>query len=115
MRVAPPVDVAGRNLGGDNVGLGQWQWCAVVCGTFETRERSRLGCVEDHHLTPTGRGVLRVRWRLPVEPDVARGLFDQAVGLAGNHEGVVGQADVKRLAAASKRQVQSLGGCQGGR
>ena len=41
---------------------------------------------------------------LAVEPQVAIGLLDDAVGLAGDDEAVVGEADVQALAAAVQRQ-----------
>ncbi len=43
--------------------------------------------------------------RLAVHAQVAGGLLDHPVRLAGDHEGVLGEADVERLAAAPQRQV----------
>ena len=43
-----------------------------------------------------------------VEPQVGRGLLDQTVWLARNHEGSGRGADVERLSAATQREQQEI-------
>ena len=68
-------------------------------------ERAGVRGVEHHDLAPGGRGALGVGRRLAVHAQVGGRLLDQAVGLAGDDEGVLGQPDVERLAAAPQREA----------
>ena len=72
-------------------------------------ERARARGVEHDDLAAGRRGAVGVGRRLAVEPQVGGGLLDQAVRLARDDEGVLGQADVERLAAAPQREEQLVG------
>ena len=65
--------------------------------------------VEHDDLAPARRRVVGIGGRLAVHAEVLGRLLDQAVRLAGDDEGVVGQADVERLAAAPQREQQLVG------
>ena len=64
--------------------------------------------VELDDLAAAGRRVVGVGRRLAVHAQVACGLLDHAVGLAGDDEASVGQADVQRLAAAPQREQERV-------
>ena len=94
VRGVAAVDVAGRDLGdGDVVGVDR-QRRAVVAEAGDPFERAGAGGVEGDELAAA----------LAVEANVAIRLLDDAVGLAGDDETVLGDADVDALAAAAQGQ-----------
>jgi hypothetical protein len=97
---AGPVDVSSRDLGGTDFLWCHGQRIALVVESGQALERPRATAVEGHDLTVG---------RLAVQAQVAGGLLDQSVGLAGHDEGVVRQSDLERLAAAPQGQMQPVG------
>ena len=98
VRAVAAVDVAGRHLGHGDVGLGR--------PAARSRRSRGGGCPS----TRAGGGGVEhddLAAVLAVEADVALGLLDDAVRLAGHDVAVVGEADVDALAAAVERQVQA--------
>ena len=93
-----PVDVAGRDLGDDDVGLGDRLLGAVVAEPADAGQLAGPVPVEHDDLPAV----------LTVEADVAVGLLHHAVRLAGDDEAVVGEADVDALAAAVEGEQQAL-------
>ena len=109
VRELAPVDVAGRDLGRDDVVLGHGQRRAVVGDPLDALERAGAIAVEQEDLAPAGVGVVGVGRGLAVHADVARRLLDQAVGLGRHDVGVAGEADVERLARAAEGEEQRVG------
>ena len=100
VREVAAVDVAGRDLGRDDVGRRHRLRRAVVAEPVDAVERAgRAAASSADDLTAV----------LAVEADVARRLLDDAVGLAGDEVAVVGQADVDALAAAVEGEKRRPG------
>src|SRR5690606_31700789 len=100
VREVAAVDVAGGDAGRAQVVGRDGQRRAVVGDALDALERAGPPAVEHDDLAPAGGGVGRVGRRLAVHAQVAVGQLDDAVGLAGDDVGVLGQPDVEGLAAA---------------
>ena len=107
--VVAPVDVPGGDLGDGDVGFGDGKLGPVIGAAVNAGEGSGTGRVELDDLTAARLGVGVVGGGLAVHTHIARGLFDQPVGLAGHDEGVLTQAHVQRLTAAPQREQQAVG------
>ena len=101
------VDVAGGDPGPNHVVVGQRKVASVEGPAADARQRAGGGGIQFDQL-PVGGRVARIGRHLAVHADVVGGQFDHAVGLAGHHEGVLGEADVQGLAAPPQRQVQPV-------
>ena len=99
------VDVARGDLGDRHVAFGDGQRGAVVGEALHTGQFAGVCAVEHEHLAATARR----RRGLAIDSQVAGGLFHHAVGLAGDDEAVIGEADVQGLATAAKGEIQPLG------
>ena len=95
-----PIDVPGGDLGGDHVALVNRKRTPVVAGPPHPAQAPGVQTIEPNDL------ALR---RLPVHSYVPGRLLDQAVGFARHHVGVLGQADVERLARAAQGQIHLVG------
>ena len=105
VRCLAPVDVACGDLRHHHLAFGDGQRRAVVGEALHTGQLASVCGVEHEHLAATARR----RRSLAIDAQVAGGLFHDAVGLAGNDEAVVGEADVQGLAAAAQGEIQLLG------
>ena len=104
------VDVAGRDLGVlELVARDRERRCRRRrCGSMPSRVPA---CAASRTTIwpAVADGALGVGRRLAVEPQVRRGLLDEAVRLARDDERVLGEPDVQRLAAAAQREEQPVG------
>ena len=103
------VDVAGRDLGGDDVVVADRHRRAVVGDPVDAGELAGVAPVEHEHLAPAGRRVVGVGRRLAVHAHVARRLLDEPVRLGGDDEAVLGEPDVEGLARAAQGEQHAVG------
>ena len=103
-----PVNVTGGYLRPGQVVATHRQVPTVVGPAADPLDRAGQGRLQLHDLAPAGRRVSRVGWRLALHPQVPAGHLHHPVGLAGHHEGVLGQADVEALATSPQGQQEPV-------
>ena len=115
MREVAAIDVAGRDCGFGQIRFLDRQLGAVVGDARDARDFAGAFAIEHDDLAARCRWVIRIAGSLAVHAQVARALFNHAVGFAGDDVGVFGEADVERLAGAAQGQRQLAGfGSAGG-
>ena len=103
VRSVTPIDVACRDLGLLELGLGHGQRRAVVAPPLDP------GLGADRRDLALRSGLARDEHGLAVEPEVVVAFLDDAVRLARDHVRVVGDTDVQGLPAAALREQHAAG------
>ncbi|CAB4835244.1 unannotated protein [freshwater metagenome] len=109
------VDVARSDLSRRDLVLAHRQRSAVVRDAGDARERSGQMTLELDDLPTAAAQVVGVARCLAVHAEKARGLFDHPVRLARHDVGIIGEADIERLTAASQCELQGVGRLHGAR
>ncbi len=108
-----PVDVAGRDLGADQLRGVNRQLGPVVGEPFDPGHVTGMRGIEDDDLPSTAAWVGGIRRGLTVESQVGVGHLDHPVRFARNHELVVGDPDEESLTAPSQREEEPIRGRAG--
>ena len=100
MAESSAVNIAGRDLGVDDVSVGHRKWSAVIGESPDGRQVAGVVAIENHHLASAQGRVLPIGWGFSIHPQIPAGLLYQAVGLTGHDIGVFRRTDIQGLAAA---------------
>ena len=108
MRGVATIDVAGGDLRGVELLRADGERGPVVGPSFDPGDVAGEGAAESDHLAPTG-GIGGIGGHIAVQPEIGRRVLDDAIGLAGHDERVLGRPDVERLPAPPQRE-EEIGG-----
>ena len=115
VREPSAIDVARRDRRDGRVLIRERQRRAVECDARDAREFAGVCAIEHDRLAATAVGVRWVAWRLAIHAHIARAFLDDSIGLARDDEGILGEADVERLARPAQRQRDAMRFARGGR
>ena len=115
MGVVAPVDVPGGDLGSGHIVLGDRQRASVIRPSDYPVERPGQRTIQLQDLAPAGPRIIRIGRCLAIHPDELSRQLHHPVGLRGHDIGVLGQAHVETLAAASQGEEEPVGRVTGRR